>query len=540
MEDFIESENYKLTKNGENEIITDINNLLKNFETLIKLNTIEMNSRKILDASLICETMLDLLLKREGYLLKNNTPFSQIIIFCTNNKIIPLECSEFLNIIRIYKDNVIKGIETSENLTSSFLNAFAYYITWFKNYYTDKFSPEKEFKIENCCRLIQLGNNEKIKLNSIDESAMRNKAEDTFFKSKRNREKNKIKPGSWEKRNYSQNKIFNVKNLKTHEKEYKTKSVDNLDFYENQENKIVHEHLNKLNQRDNLEKLDEQNKLLNEILEMVIATYTTVQDMNEKLDIITYNLKRIQSQSEKLIKNAWSEEEVDRIIQVHTTECVQNILEYQSDITKDDLYIQEEIKLKDNFGNAWNKLSDDSKTYLITSKFMYSKLLTLDEIMDYSGICVLITKALEVEIFNRFFTDFLKYLDENYHKDYSQYPTSLLFQYKKPLIPDRFTMGNIAFVLCYKQNYDDSPEQKKNNKKKLMEYCKTCIFSQNSEEEIEELITSYASSIEEIRKKYRNPSAHRGQINRVTANECFKLVIDVQRLLIKMLDSFDY
>ena len=91
MEDFIESKNYKLTKKEETEIITDINNLLKNFEKLLKLTTFEMNSRKIIDASLICESMLNLLLKKNGYLLKKDTSISKIIEFSNQNKIIPKE-----------------------------------------------------------------------------------------------------------------------------------------------------------------------------------------------------------------------------------------------------------------------------------------------------------------------------------------------------------------------------------------------------------------------------------------------------------------
>ena len=171
---------------------------------------------------------------------------------------------------------------------------------------------------------------------------------------------------------------------------------------------------------------------------------------------------------------------------------------------------------------------------------MFSKLEKINENMDYSGICVLVTKALEIEIFDRFFKDFLKYLDNNYNKDYSKYPTALLFRYKQPLYPERFTMGNIAFVLCYTENYNDTSEQIKNNKSKLLEYCKSCIFSNNSDEEIEKLLNIYASSIEDIRIRFRNPSAHRGYIKKTTAEECFKLVIDVERLLVKMLDSFDY
>ena len=101
-------------------------------------------------------------------------------------------------------------------------------------------------------------------------------------------------------------------------------------------------------------------------------------------------------------------------------------------------------------------------------------------------------------------------------------------------------MGNIAFVLCYKEDKFNTIEQNKNNKKELMDYCKNCIFSKYSNEEIEKLLNTYASSIETIRTKYRNPSAHRNQIKRIDAQECIDLIIDVEKLLKKMLDSFDY
>ena len=57
--------------------------------------------------------------------------------------------------------------------------------------------------------------------------------------------------------------------------------------------------------------------------------------------------------------------------------------------------------------------------------------------------------------------------------------------------------------------------------------------------EIENMLKRYASSIEEIKEKYRNPSAHRNQIACVDAKECIDLIIDIEKLLKKMLDSFD-
>lgn len=523
MNDIIESSTYHLTKKDEEESIEDINKLLENFETLLKLTAFDMNSRKVLDASLISESMLNLLLKKEGYLLKDNTNFSEIIIFCSNNNILPLECVKFIDIIRIYKENVVKGIETTNELTNSFLDAFSAYISWFKKYYSNKYNPNNEFKIDRCCLLIN-PNNKRLRLNSIDSAVKRNSTH------------------SFKKLSSYCPKC----NAKVEDKNSKFCMFcgSPLNFTNKNErgkhSRVIQSHFNQINQDELLEQLQKQNDSLKEILESVLKTQKMVEDINAKIDIITNNLTRIQSQSEKLINSAWSEEEIDRIIQIHTSECVETIMEYQSDITKDNQYEEEKSRLVQNFGKSWEKLSNEAKNLLITSKFMFKKLEKIDENMDYSGICILVTKALEVEIFKRFFTDFLEYLDERYNKNYSEYPTSLLFRYQQPLFPERFTMGNIAFVLCYSENYRDTPEQIKNNKIKLIEYCQSNIFSGKRKEEIEELLNSYASSIEDIRVRFRNPSAHRGEIKKTTAEKCFEIIIDVEKLLVKMLDSFDY
>lgn len=556
MNDIIESDNYHLKRIEENELIQDINNLLKNFEVLLKLNTIEMNSRKINDASLISELMLNLLLKREGYLLKENCQLSQIIVFCSKQRILPVECTNFLVIIRIYKDKAIQGIKPTNELTSSFLKSFVSYISWFKNNYSKNYEPKKEIKIEKCCSLIK-SMDKNLRLFSLDAAITEKMLNPIKYNAPIHREsncpkcgklnsndakfcvycgaqiKNRILQSKAPTHNDSKNKISEVKKRIKFSKKIEEKNK--IEFNEPTPNTNTN-----LSQEMLLMQLSEQNTSLKKILETVLKTQEMVEDINSKIDNITNNLSRIQSQSEKLIENAWSEEEIDRIIQVHTTECVENIMEYQGDIVKDDKYHTEKEKLIRNFGESWDKLDEESKNLLITSKFMFNKLNEIDEDMDYSGICVLVTKALEIEIFNRFFTDFIKYLDENYHKNYSEYPTALLFQYKKPLFSERFTMGNIAFVLCYTENYNDSPEQIRNNKLKLMEYCKKNIFSRYNNKKIEELLHNYAQSIEDIRVRFRNPSAHRGYIKKTTAQECFEIVIDIERLLVNMLDSFDY
>ena len=54
-----------------------------------------------------------------------------------------------------------------------------------------------------------------------------------------------------------------------------------------------------------------------------------------------------------------------------------------------------------------------------------------------------------------------------------------------------------------------------------------------------DLLAEYAEDIETVRKDYRNPSAHTNMLQEINAKECMDLVIDVEKLLKRMVDSFD-
>lgn len=532
MNNILESSNYKLAKSDEIHFIDDINLLLKQYENLLKSS--DSNNQTILNGCMICEYMFNLFLQKKGFLVKNDASLEEIVEFSKENRIIPTQCCSFLNTIEIYRKN--NDIEFTDDLTNSFLMAFAYYITWFNNSY----SKDKVFNTINCHNIINY------KLFYTTDITEENKIKYTNISAGFESENMLICPncGSPIEKEYNfcpdcryeffkKNKPINEKNVsKTQEfegkKQEKRKTQLNNTLIDNNGKILI------------LEMLDEQNETIKTILETVLKTLELVENIDAKLDIILNNLNRIQSQSEKLIKTARSEDEIDRIIEVHTTECVENILKYEKEISKDTQFSQEEIKLIELFSQkTWNKLSNDSKTCLITAKFMYNKFTISNEIIDYSGICILITKALEIEIFKRFFTNFIEFLDEKYNKDYSKYPTPLLYQGTTPLRPEQFTMGNIAFVLCQKENWNDNEEQIKNNKEKLLEYCHECVFSKNTTKQIESLLDSHASSIEMIILKYRNPTAYKNQVSQITAKECFDLLVDVKKLLKEMLDSFD-
>ena len=88
------------------------------------------------------------------------------------------------------------------------------------------------------------------------------------------------------------------------------------------------------------------------------------------------------------------------------------------------------------------------------------------------------------------------------------------------------------------QDKYDSPAQKKQNKERLIEYTRVKLFPGKSDVEISKLLNEYAAAIEAIRIDYRNPSAHTDQLHQIDAEQCFNLVLDVEKLLKRMLDSF--
>lgn len=250
---------------------------------------------------------------------------------------------------------------------------------------------------------------------------------------------------------------------------------------------------------------------------------------------------------------------VDRQLDaVESDEAKEKILSAYTDVLIEKMksgiitqYDQREYKtesdlLRQGFGDTWEKLQPSTKKFLISSKLLYRHQIVLGDQTDYSGVCVLITKALEVEMSKRFYSDFMEYLKKNCvrtegpkSEKYLDFPTFMLNQWNKPIRPKDFTLGSVDFVLCHSVDDQLTDAQKENNKQKLISFCKNELLSGHTDEEIIQLLTDYAEEVEIIRKDYRNPSAHTNMLQEINAKECMDLVIDVEKLLKRIIDSFD-
>lgn len=282
---------------------------------------------------------------------------------------------------------------------------------------------------------------------------------------------------------------------------------------------------------------------LNQLKDNQIRIETKIDLISERLDTIFRQINDYQSLLVRQIDLATNEKEIERIMSAFTDECTSRIVREVNDTVVSKVYYSERDRLISSLGeDAWNKLDPSSQNFLITAKVTYSNLLELKDIIDYSGVCLLVTKAVEVEMSNRFCRDFLAFLKEKYpgKENYAKFPTSLLNEYGKPIRHKDFTLGSVAYVLCYNTANGLSNEQISNNESKLIEFVSERLMKGADTQRIKSNIEYIAEGVESIRKDYRNPSAHTNSLQQINAQQCFDLVIDVEKLLKIILSSFDY
>ena len=278
-------------------------------------------------------------------------------------------------------------------------------------------------------------------------------------------------------------------------------------------------------------------------------------NMDVKLDKIIDHLKELnniiegyQKEVESKLKDTLSAQEIESIMSEFIDDCIEKIQEYTENYTSTQLYKNEESRLEKSFGKeAWKKLSPKSKTFLTTSKFTYSRMESSDDIIDYSGVCLLVTKALEVELCERFYKGFGKYLKKECKKDYSKYHTSLLGYNKETkdyyllTSKKKCDLGRITCILGY-NDWGMNNEEYEHNLLKTIEYSSEHIFKKRklNDKKIREKLLEYGEYVDDVRKDFRNPAAHTNELKKINAQECFDFVLDTEKILRKMLDCFDY
>ena len=133
-------------------------------------------------------------------------------------------------------------------------------------------------------------------------------------------------------------------------------------------------------------------------------------------------------------------EEVISYFEDAVVECVVRITK---DIIKVSNKEQAENELEEILTtDVWNKLSDESKTYLVTAKVNFETMIEMEnrDELDFSGVCLLLTKTMDEEISKRFYTIYAEYLQEQYPlpENVDKWPKDMLNKYKPEVIDKKY------------------------------------------------------------------------------------------------------
>ena len=284
---------------------------------------------------------------------------------------------------------------------------------------------------------------------------------------------------------------------------------------------------------------------LAQIKEGVVNIDQKLDSLSQKLSELSMKITGYQSLVEKQLEYAFTDQEREHIIRGFTEECIEKIKSETKDLSGKSFYNHEKEKLIGSFGeSAWNKMDFSSQNFLITSKVTFEKYIGMANIVDFSGVCLLVTSALEMELTKRFCTNFIAFLEAKYQKDYAKFPPALLNRYSKdnpkPTNPKYFEIGSILCLFdptLPDRNYTES--QQLATQRELLDYAKKKLMTGVPENNILPTFKEFAKTINEIRLKYRNKAAHTDALTQTDAKSCFDLVIDVTKFLKTMLDSFD-
>lgn len=261
-------------------------------------------------------------------------------------------------------------------------------------------------------------------------------------------------------------------------------------------------------------------------------------------DVLEEEFEKIESLREELKEDFYTSEGVinETVISQFETAVADSIVR----ITRRILTLENEDRYEDILKelvskDVWdNKLSEASKSYLITAKMNYESMIQMEnrEELEFSGVCLLVTKALDVEIARRLYVLYLEYLEDRFPfpQKIEKWPKSMLDKEKTDILEAKdFTLGSVAYVV----GVDKEGNIKNSYVYRLFtDYARQELYKSNLNESLREMkIKNIVKYVEKIREEYRNPSAHRERIDLITAEECMDYMLETYKKLKEILED---
>lgn len=207
-------------------------------------------------------------------------------------------------------------------------------------------------------------------------------------------------------------------------------------------------------------------------------------------------------------------------------------------------------ELKQLFDPIWDRLDPRTQRELFSAKMSY-QLLAQKECgndIDFSGVCTLASKAMEVECEKYFYKRFRQYIFEQTpekRRD-AQFVEALSLTpeaEKQSKQRGGFTLGSVQHIL--KPRYDrEKVEPYKRYMAVLTSYARERLFSPGvgadlmDDRQIQNVLWKYVDYVNTVKNRYRNPSVHKELVSQQSALSCLDYVVDVEKKLKEMVSAF--
>lgn len=231
-------------------------------------------------------------------------------------------------------------------------------------------------------------------------------------------------------------------------------------------------------------------------------------------------------------------EDDDLLAQKIQDECVVEIIEgieKTSDYNKFQKHIKQTIGM-----SAWNKMTQNAQIFLITAELLYDQWKIYGNDIDFAPICMSVSKALEVEVTRRYFIGYQDYLSK-----YNEiFPDELMIKKNgsyRPKYEEEFMLGNITGVTGYAVYLDTETvklvARLRDENQRFLKYAREQLFVGKKEVECAQLVKKHVYNIKKVCIQYRNPSAHKQKVTKLSARECLDYMIDVKKVMGEILDD---
>ncbi len=274
-----------------------------------------------------------------------------------------------------------------------------------------------------------------------------------------------------------------------------------------------------------------------------------VDDVNQKIDVIhevvqeirsnVSNQKQFLSTYLDLFDDENIEDLIEKVVNKISNQISANIVRLEDLDAYKKYYELVKIRMGED---AWGKLDKESKRFLVTAKLTFSQnILFGGNDIDYSSICLLASKAFEIELAKRFVGEYTVFLNKELGSNLEKWPSVVVKKTKKGTLRtieiNEFMLGSCSYIFGI---LDTKMRDKAVNRKYFIKYCREVLVKKSKCSELDEIINELDKEIKIVKDNFRNPAAHKNSISMLKASACIDYILEIERVLKYMLEMFNF